>query len=55
MISDLFTVFVHLFLAVLRLHCRVGFSLLAASRGLSLVVVCGLLVAAASLAVEHKL
>ena len=50
-----FNVFVHLFLAVLRLHCCVGFSLVAASRDHSLVVVCGLLLAAASLVVEHKL
>ena len=55
MISDLFNLFVHLFLAVLGLNCCVGFSLVAASRDCSLAVVCGLLVAVASLVVEHKL
>ena len=42
-------------LAVLRLHCCVGFSLVEMSRGFSLVVVCGLLTAAASLVAEHRL
>ena len=36
-------------------HCRSGFSLVAKSRGCSLVVVPGLLVAVASLVVEHGL
>ena len=42
-------------LAVLGLHCCVGFSLVAASGGYSLVVVRRLLVAVASLVVEHVL
>ena len=37
------------------MHCCAGFCLAAASRGYSLVAVCGLLVAGASLAVEHGL
>ena len=44
-----------LFLAVLCLHCCVGFSLLATSRGSSLVVVHGLLIAVASLIVKYGL
>ena len=42
-----------LFLAVLGLCCCVGFSLVVASWCYSLVVVCRLLIAVASLAVEH--
>ena len=41
-----------LFLAVLGLHCCVGFSLVAASEGYWLVAVLGLLTAAASPAVK---
>ena len=35
--------FVYLFLAVLGLHCRTGFSLVMGSGGYSPVVVCGIL------------
>ena len=42
-------------LAVLGLHCCIGVSLVVASGGYSLVVVCGLLVVVASLVVEHRL
>ena len=47
--------FIYLFLAILGLHCFVVFSLVAASRGYSLAVVHGLLIAVASLAAEHGL
>ena len=40
---------------MLGLHCCSGFSLVAASGGYSLVAVCGLLIAVASLVVEHRL
>ena len=40
-------------LAVLGLHCCAGCSLVVVSRGCSLIVVCGLLIAVASLAAEH--
>ena len=43
---------IYLFLAVLGLRCRVGFSLVVESEGYSLVVVCRLLVAVASLVAE---
>ena len=43
------------FLAVLGLHCRAGFSLVAASRGYSLVGVHGLLIAVTSLVEENGL
>ena len=46
--------FISLFLAVLGLHCREGFSLVAASGGYSQVGRHGLLAVAASL-VEHRL
>ena len=46
--------FLYLFLAVLGLCCG-GFSLVEASGGYSLVAVCGLLIAEASLIVEHGL
>ena len=46
--------FLSLFLTVLGLRCHVGFSVAAMSRGYSLVGVCGLLTAVASL-VEHRL
>ena len=42
-------------LAVLGLHCCAGFSLVVASRGCSLIAVCGLLIAVASLFLEHGL
>ena len=45
----------HLFLAVLSLHCCAGFPVVAASRGYSLVALHGLLSAVVSLAVEHRL
>ena len=44
----------YLFLAVLGLRCYTGFSLIAASRGFSLVAVRGLLVAEASLAAVSR-
>ena len=40
---------------MLGLHCFAGFSLVATSGGYPLVVVCGLLIAVASLVVEHGL
>ena len=50
-----FNNFIHLFLDVLHLHCCKGFSLVAASRGCSLVAVHGLLIVVASPAAEHRL
>ena len=47
--------FVCLFLTVLGLHCCAGFSLVSASRGSSPVSVHWLLIAVASLVVEHGL
>ena len=47
--------FSYLFLAVLGLRCYMGSSLVAASRGYSLVEVCGLLIVVASVAAEHRL
>ena len=48
--------FIYLFLAVLGLHCCVGFFLLvAASGGYSQVAGCRLLFAMASLVAEHRL
>ena len=43
------------FLAVLGLRCCAGFSLVVVSGAYSLVATCGLLIAAASLIVEHRL
>ena len=51
----LMIIFISLFLAVQRLRCCSGFSLVAASRGCSLAVVHGLLVAVASLVGEYGL
>ena len=45
---------IYLFLAMLSLHYCLGFSLVAANRGCSLVVVCGPLIAVVSL-VERQL
>ena len=45
----------YLFLTVLGLRCSMDFSLVAASGGYSPVAVCRLLVAVASLVVEHRL
>ena len=42
-------------MAVLGLHCSAGFSLVEANGGHSLVVMCRLLIAVASLVVEHGL
>ena len=42
-------------MTVLGLHCYAGFSLVAASRGYSLVVVHRLLIRVTSLIVEHRL
>ena len=47
--------FIYLFLAVLGLLCCVGSSLVAVSRGNSLVEVCGLFIVVASVAAEHGL
>ena len=47
--------YLFLFLAVLRLHWCLGFSLVADSRGYSLAVVHRLLIAVASLVAEHGL
>ena len=44
-----------LFLAVLNLHCCLGFSLSAVSGGYSLVAVHGILIVVASLVAEHGL
>ena len=41
-------------MVVLGLHCFVGFSLVLASLGYSLVVACKLLIEVASLVAEHK-
>jgi len=41
-------------MAVLGLCCFMGFSLVAASRAYSVVVVCRLLIAVASLVAEHR-
>ena len=46
---------VYLFLAVLGFRCCVGFSLIVASGGYSLVVVLRLLIAMVSLVGEHRL
>ena len=47
--------FIFLFLAVLGLHCYMGFSLVASGGGYSLAVVASLLTAVASLDAEHRL
>ena len=47
--------FPYLFLAVLDLRCCAGFSFIVSSRGYSLVMVHGLLIAVASLVVNHGL
>ena len=47
--------FVYLLLAVLGLCCCAGLSLVVASGGYSLAAVCRLLIAVASLLVEHRL
>ena len=44
--------FIYLFIAALGLHCFRGFSLVAESRGYSIVAVCGLLTEVASLVAE---
>ena len=46
---------IYLFLAVLGLHCCVGFSLVVAGRGYSLVTVLGFLFVVACLVGEHGL
>ena len=45
---------INLFLAVLSLCCFMGFSLVVASKGYSLSVVCGLLVAMTFAIVKHR-
>ena len=47
--------FIYLFLTLLGLHCCTGFPLVVASGGSSLAVVCGLLIAVASLVAKHQL
>ena len=47
--------FIYLFLAVLGLHCCSGFSLVAASKGYSLVTMLEFLIVVAPLAAEHRL
>ena len=47
--------FIYLFLAVQGLRCCVGFPLVTAGRGYSLVALCWLLVAVVSLITEHGL
>ena len=54
-LSSFFIKGIYLSLAVLGLSCCVGFSLVVASGGYSLRAVCGLLIAVASLVVEHRL
>ena len=51
----LFKNFMYLFLSALGLHCCTGFSLLEASGGYSLVVVCRLLIAVASSVANDRL
>ena len=51
----LIILFTYLFLTVLGLHCQAGFSLAAARRGHSLVVVYRLRIVGAALAVQHGL
>ena len=46
---------INLFMAMLGLHCCLGFSSVAASRGYSLVAVCRLLIAMASVVSERGL
>ena len=50
-----FNVFIYLFLAMLGLCCCPGFSLVVASRGHSLVEVCGLLIVVTSLVAKRGL
>ena len=53
--NDFYLFIFYLFLDVLGLYCRMGFSLDATSRGYSLVMVSRFLIVVASLAVEHEL
>ena len=46
--------FIYLFLHVLGLHCCGGFSLVGVSGGRSVVGMCRLLIAMASLVMEHR-
>ena len=50
---DFFFFNFYLFLTVLGLHCLMGLSLVAASRGCSLVPMHGLLIVVTSFVVEH--
>ena len=50
-----FILFLFIYMAVLGFHCCKGLSLVAVSRGDSLIVVRGLLTAVASLVAEHVL
>ena len=54
-ILPFFKVFIYFILALLGLHCSVGFNPVVASEGYSLVVVCGLFLAKVSLVMEHGL
>ena len=47
--------FIYLFMAMLGFRCCAGFPLVAVSGGLFFVAACGLLLAAASLLMEHRL
>ena len=47
--------FIFLFLAILGYHSYVGFSLIVASEGYSLIVAHGLLIVVTSLVAEHRL
>ena len=47
--------FIYLFMALLGFPCCAGFSLVAVSGSLLFVAACGLLVAVASLLMEHRL
>ena len=54
-LQALFFKIIYLFLAVLDLHCCVGFSASVVSRGYSLAAVRRLLIVVASLVAEHRL
>ena len=53
--SGFFKNFIYLFLAVLGLLCCMSFSLVVASRGYSLVEMCWLLIAVASLVAVYRI
>ena len=53
--TEFFLLFCFFFFTVLGLCCHRGFSLVVASTGYSVVVVCGLLIVVASFVAEHGL